>query len=450
MADRSEKSSVHLDVNAASETAAAVVDPDEPFRILVLGDFSGRANRGVHAPLAGRRPVPVDLDNFDEVMAGMGVSLRLPRVALSFGSLDDFHPDAIYESADVFRELADLRSRPPAVAEAAAQAAAATQRAASGGGLLDSMLAETEVRHGNDDPSDLAAFVKRVMAPHLEERPDKRKLEWASRVDAIAAEQMRGVLHHPQFQALEAAWRAVWLLTQKLDPDAELKVLLLDVTVDELIEEEPERLLPLFAPQAPWAAIVGNYEFGQGDDDAARLLRFGRLASRAQAPFLAGALPSSGEASREWKMLRQIPEAKWIGLAVPRFLLRLPYGSKTSATETFPFEEMPKSDHQAYLWGNAAFVCAYLLGHSFRKQGWELRPGAFRQLEGLPLHVYTENGQSELKPCAEVLMSEADAETLMEAGFMPLASLKNQDSVLLVRFQSIADPPKALPGRWAN
>ena len=456
MPDRSAKSSVHLDVDPGANPATQVLDPDAPFRILLLGDFSGRVSRGVQAPIKGRGAVPVDLDNFEEVMEGMGVALRLPRAELSFASLDDFHPDAIYAKAAVFQQLAELRGKPPAVVqEAAAPAAAgaAPSGTVSGAGLFDSMLSETEQRHGSarEDPSDLAAFVKRVMAPHLEERPDKRKLEWAARVDAIGAEQMRAILHHPQFQSVEAAWRSAWLLVQKLDPDNELKIYLLDATLDELIDAEAEDLKPLFSgPRASWAAIAANFEFGQNADDAGRLLRFGRLAAAAGAPFLAGALPPAENVAPEWKVLRQMAEASWIGLVQPRFLLRLPYGKKTSAVETFEFEEMPESRHTDYLWGNGAMVGACLLGYAFRKQGWEMRPGSFRQLTGLPLHVYTENGQTELKPCAEILMSETDAETLMESGFMPLASLKEQDAVLLVRFQSMADPPKALPGRWTS
>jgi type VI secretion system protein ImpC len=136
-------------------------------------------------------------------------------------------------------------------------------------------------------------------------------------------------------------------------------------------------------------------------------------------------------------------------MAMPRFLLRLPYGKDTSAIDSFPFEEMPQTDkapeHKAYLWGNPAFFCAYLLGKSFLAHGWKLNP-LERRIDNLPMHVYHEDGESVAKPCAEVLLSEREAFKLLDAGFMPLASLKYEPSALVVRFQSIADPTAPLAG----
>ena len=130
---------------------------------------------------------------------------------------------------------------------------------------------------------------------------------------------------------------------------------------------------------------------------------------------------------------------------MPRFLLRLPYGKETSALESFPFEEMPKSEHGSYLWGNPSFLCAYLLGKSYLEQGWGMTR-IERRLDGLPMHVYKEDGEPVAKPCAEILMTEKEAEGLLEAGFMPVASIKEQPAAMVVRFQSIADPLMPLAG----
>jgi predicted component of type VI protein secretion system len=89
-----------------------------------------------------------------------------------------------------------------------------------------------------------------------------------------------------------------------------------------------------------------------------------------------------------------------------------------------------------------------LLAESFAKQGWELRPGAITEIGGLPVYVYKVEGEPATLPCAEVLLTQTAAEEMMERGFMPLASLKDQPTVRLVRFQSIADPPSSLAGRW--
>jgi type VI secretion system protein ImpC len=111
---------------------------------------------------------------------------------------------------------------------------------------------------------------------------------------------------------------------------------------------------------------------------------------------------------------------------------------------------MPESVHASYLWGNPAFFCACVLGLAFRSEGWALRPALHRQIGGLPQHIYRVDGESVAKPCAEALLTDADAEFILSNGFMPLLSMKDQDSVLLLRMQSIADPPAPLSGRWGR
>jgi type VI secretion system protein ImpC len=197
--------------------------------------------------------------------------------------------------------------------------------------------------------------------------------------------------------------------------------------------------------RGPWALIAGNYTFAQTELDAQVLRRLAALASSLGAPFLAEAqLPHEGT-EPAWEELRHSPEACWLGLALPRFLLRLPYGKATDSIDSFPFEEMPQSEHGSYLWGNPAFFCAYLLGKSFLEQGWGMSR-LERRIDGLPMHVYREDGEPVAKPCAEIFMTEKDALSLLEAGFMPLASLKYEPAAMVVRFQSIAQPLAPLAG----
>jgi type VI secretion system protein ImpC len=150
-----------------------------------------------------------------------------------------------------------------------------------------------------------------------------------------------------------------------------------------------------------------------------------------------------------FRQLRILPHACWIGLAMPRWLLRLPYGADTAPAERFAFEEMERHEHEAYLWGNPAIACACLLAQAFRTAGWEMQPGTARDLDDLPLHIYKEAGEARVKPCAEILMTEETAEALLDYGIMPLVSFKDRDMVRLLRLQSIADPPAALSGPWA-
>jgi type VI secretion system protein ImpC len=439
------RSAVHLDV-APGESRSVAREPDDPFRILVLGDFSGRGNRRVREPLAGRRPVLIDRDNVDEVLAAMRPAVRVSGMTIEFGELDDFHPDALYRRIPVFRELAESRERPMATA-----APVAPRRPPQGGSLLDEMLDESSDEDARvEDATDLAAFIKRVTAGQVVEREDPRKQQHRAEVDTAASRAMRAILHDSAFQALEAGWRSLDFLVRRLETGEFLKVYVLDATLQEVVGD-PRALLELFAGQGTdWALIAGNYRFGSSAEEAAALRRIGQAAQAANAPFLAEAGLPSEDAPEEWSELRRSPEARWIGLALPRFALRLPYGAETSSIESFPFEEMPESEHSAYLWGNPAFCCVELLGESFTADGWEMRPGSRRSISGLPLHAYTEEGESQLKPCAEVWMKEKDAEYLMEQGIMPLASMKGQDAVLLVRFQSIADSVRALAGKWAG
>jgi type VI secretion system protein ImpC len=335
--------------------------------------------------------------------------------------------------------------------------------ALAGGSLLEDVLDVTESRlsPSGPRPDGLQAFIEQAVAPHVVPRPDARLSELLAQVDAAAGKLMRAILHHKDFQALEAVWRAVLFLVRGLETGANLKLYLLDISKAELAADLNSsaglrnsamyRLLVEEAVDAlgaqPWAVAAGNFAFSRTDPDIETL---GRLAELMR---IAGADPAgdvdSSQTARHWDSLRHSPAASWLGLALPRFLLRLPYGSRTEPVESFAFEEMPGTpDHQHYLWGNPAFACAYLLGQAFSSDGWALRPGAHTEIGGLPLHVYEAGGEKRLKPCAELLMTESDAEWILDRGLMPLVSLKNQDAVRLLRFQSIAEPLAPLSGRW--
>ena len=421
------------------------IEPGRPFRILIAGDFSGRAWRN-DAP-GSFRPHLVDRDNFDEVLAAMDVTLDLDGIPLSFAELEDFHPDRLYREIPLFRKLDQMieKAAPPA-------AKAATQKSAPavtpGAGLLDQIVAgqsdEPLPAARAEDANDLASFIRRVSAGHTVAREAPEKQQRTAQRNELAAELMRRLLRDPRLQALEASWRALFMLIRGLDTDGDLKIYILDITLPELVRNLgaiEEKL----AGMGPWAAIAGNFSFGQSRTDAAVLGRLAGLAKSLGAPFLAEARPPETAPEPEWIALRKSPAARWIGLALPRFMLRLPYGKKTSSIDSFPFEEMPESEHSAYLWGNPSFFCAYLLCQSFLLRGWKLWP-IERRINHLPLHVYEQDGESVAKPCAEILMTEREAEQILDAGFMPLAPLKNQDAALIVRFQSIALPAAALAG----
>jgi type VI secretion system protein ImpC len=505
-----------VNLTAGGESSGARQSAETPFCIAILGDFSGRANRGISDAkgIGKRRAVLVDRDNFDEVLSRSGAEIQLPggessSLHLRFSELEDFHPDRVFQRLDIFGELWDLRGRlqDPSTFQQAAEELGLRSRASVpeprtadtspviapsaaqlvSGSLLDEMIEQTEARVATDRPKrsvdEVRDFAQRAVAPYLVSTPDPRQAEVLAVVDRVIGALMRAVLHNPDFQALEAVWRATFLLARQLETGSQLKLYMVDISKEELAGDLGSatdlrdtgvyRLLvekSVETPGAePWAIIVGNYSFGPGNEDAKLLSRMARIAHRATAPFLAEASPrvlgcsslASAPHPRTWKApeklasgwaeLRRLPEADAVGLALPRFLLRLPYGRETSALESFDFEEFPELPvHEDYLWGNPAFAVALLLAQSFSEMGWEMRPATVTEIEKLPLHVYLRDGGSESKPCAEALLTEDAAERILEEGLIPLVSFKDRDLVRVVRFQSIAHPPRALAGRWAE
>jgi len=502
-----------INLTAGEDSPAARPSAETPFCIAILGDFTGRTNRGISdsKTIGKRRAFLVDRDNFDEVLSRSGAEIRLPidegdPLRLRFSELEDFHPDRIFENLEAFRKLRDLRARlqDPSTFQAAAKelglvpsestsgsrtsqispmVAASAPRLASGS-LLDEMIEETESRVGEERPTrapdEVREFAQRAAAKYLVSSPDARQPEIVAAIDRAISGLMRAVLHNPDFQALEAIWRAAYLLVRQLESGSQLKLYLVDISKDELAadlssatdvrDSEVYRLLvekSVETPGAePWAVIVGNYSFGPESADAELLSRMATIAHRAHAPFLAQASsnvlgcsslattphPRDWNAPQEaahWSKLRHLPEAGAVGLALPRFLLRLPYGKKTSPLESFGFEEFSELPaHEDYLWGNGAFAVALLLAQSFSENGWSMRPGALSEINDLPLHVYEKDGESESKPCAESLLTEDAVERIVEAGLIPVVSFKDQDRVRLARFQSIAEPLRDLAGRW--
>lgn len=442
MTRSSSLASVVLDV-AEEPLEIATPEPETPFRILVAGDFSGGAGRD-------RRPIEIDRDNFDEVMARVAPELRLPfgggEVLLAFREMEDFHPDRLFENLAPFQALRDLRGRiedGSALPRANAKAAS-NPPPTSGADLLAQMMGEPPPAAAAPKRSDWDQMLHELVAPYAAPGDDPRKAEMIAQTDRAITGEMRAVLHHARFQSLEAAWRGLYFLTRRLETGENLRVFLLDMPQAELNAAGLRRA----AGDDQWGLFAGLYYFHPADQDALKEISF--VARIAGAPLIAGLAPDVVGLTEAFGELRQSAYARWIGLAMPRFLLRLPYGKNASETESFAFEEMPPApEHEHYLWGHPAIACAYLLGEAFSRFGWQMRPGAVREIDGLPAHTYRQDGESQLKPCAEVLLTEDAAETLLDRGFMPLASIKGTDRVRLVRFQSVAEPPAPLSGRWS-
>ncbi|MGD0869628.1 MAG: type VI secretion system contractile sheath large subunit [Bryobacteraceae bacterium] len=482
-----DRSSVHIDVGLGRQSEPARErSSDDPFRIALVGDFGGRANR--RAPRGNREPVEIDPDNFEEVMARLETGLELTAgerpVALRFRELDDFHPDHLYASLPLFQTLRQTRAelanpatframaarlRPDPTSSPGAPIASPSAPAGLGGGsLLDQIAEQTAAAQQPALESDESwdNVIRRIVTPHLTPKADARQDELVGQVDAATGAVLRAILGHPDFQALEAAWRSIFFLLQRLETGVELKLYLIDLTREELMEAAHAGR-PL--TRDGWSVAACLDSFSPGERDCGVLAGLAGIARQAGGPLLGGmdprlvgcesiaAAPDPDDWKKPldkadaeaWRQLRHHPDARWLGLAMPRFLLRLPYGRKTSPVEAFDFEEMPQAPaHEAYLWGSPAVVCACLIGQAFNRRRWQLHPGLVSEVDGLPVHTYRRGSESLMTPPAETWLTDRVAERIADEGVMPLASSKNGDSALLMRFQSVADPPAPLAGPW--
>ncbi|MEP6902682.1 MAG: type VI secretion system contractile sheath large subunit [Actinomycetota bacterium] len=496
------------------ETAATPLPEQPPFHILLLGDWCGT---GSQIALSERRPVVVDRDNFDKTMKRLNVALELDLkgdgkdlLSFQFSELDDFHPDNLFRQVSLFSELRDIRRRlsnsdsfndaarqvrswfhlvdENITANNEVQPVLDDTPPIDSSNLLDLILTQpsesaASVQPQKIDNTELGRLISKIVSPHLVKIDENEQSKLLAAVDEATGELMRKILHHPQFQALESAWRGLYFLVRRLETDVDLKLFIFDISkvdltdslksINNLTDSVIYRWLireTIEMPGAqPFAVICGNYTFGLDVEDVATLMRLGKLASAADAPFISHIQPEMfgiksfapnpifseikfSESTTEgklWTALRGVPESAFLGLSPMRVLARVPFGETTDSTETFSFEEFTDQiDHELYLWTNPSFVLSLLLAQSYRLYGWEMAQALKRDVEGLPMYIYRSDGETKTKPCAEIVLTENLSERFLEQGLMPLISFRDSDRVSLARFQAISSPLKKLNGRW--
>jgi type VI secretion system protein ImpC len=457
-----------------------------PFRIAILGDFGGRA-------LEDERwrsdPRPIDSDNFEEVFARMDVALDLPpgdagdgEIKLRFRQLDDFHPDQLIDEFEPLARLARLRAGllNPATADQAEKELGellkvnvsppdpvSAPSAESTEGVLTRLLGQTAAEPYTASSGGMVdRFIRQVVGPNVSGAPP-RHAELVARVEAELSARLRALLHRPEFQALEAAWRGLVFLARNISE--EVKLYVIDCSMTELAtavpagDEDPAKgtIYKQLEKIRP-GVILGFYTFGPKDHTV--LAGIARLARACQSAFVAGASPrlvgcnsfavqpdpddwtpgSPGE-TEKFEALRRMPEAAHLGLATPRFLLRQPYGKSSDPIEALPFEEMPANpDHESYLWGNPALLCGYLLATAAADEALDTEFEGGGEVGGLPLHKFTSDGETQVKPCAEAWLNERAAEAILSHGIMPVLSIRGRDAVQLLTLQSLSNPPAPL------
>jgi type VI secretion system protein ImpC len=484
--------------------SGGVID-EPPFHILALGNFSGDAER---RDFSARGPIEIDRDNFDEVIARLNTRVVLDfddgsELRLEFGSLDDFNPDEIFRRVDMFSQLRSLRKKLNSSDTFNAAAYEAKQLFGlkreditpvtdnvddqpGADNLLDAILMKPE--GGAAAPKrklsgELGSLISELVRPHLVTVDEQQQSSLVSLVDAATSGLMRKILHHRKFQTLEGAWRGLFFLVRRADTSTELKIWLLDASKDELAADlkgaeslSSTKLYEVLVRDAvetqdaePWSLVLGDYAFSPIVDDIATLMRVSKIAAAAGAPFISHMRPdilgvhslyensdpgkwdtaADPNLAKLWTALAGQAESQFLGMTMPRFITRLPYGSDTEPLDTFSFEEFESaSEHDKYLWSNGCFVAGQLLAESFANYGWEMKDRLAQDVDGLPLHVYKQDGETVYKPCAEIPMTEVGVSKLIAAGLMPLVSYRGTDRIRLAMFQSIANGGSKLLGRW--
>lgn len=483
----------------------------KPFNLLLLGDFSGSGG-GERTRLTPECPIlKVDLDSVDELWTRFRpqLSFRLGSMEIELAprDIDDFHPDELYRKLPVFQEMRAMRRKllDPASSRSALEeilASGTVLEETAGDAAQPSAGEPAASKESADDmferllgtsasqaprpaaaSGQLDSFIRKLVAPHVVQQTDPRVDTAVDSLDLAATELMRRILHKPAFQALEASWRSLVDTVSQLELDEILGLHVCDISRGELLNALPDPGVSLqdsalfellvqrrqrAADDDPWTVIVGDYSFGASGEDIALLTGLGAAAAVNGAVFLAGATPgllgcnstaeladvhywSTGDdAHRLWTALRQSPFAPHLGLAMPRVLLRLPYGENGEGIDAFRFEEMSGHSHEDYLWGNPAYHCARLLAEQFTREHWAMSPGSHLDLGELPAYSYVEDGETKLQPCAELLIPESTMTAMFEQGLMPVISYRNRNTAVLGRFQSIASPVTALAGAWAR
>ena len=478
--------------------APRAVSAGAKFRLALIGDFSGRANAGrleTGTALAAHKPIKVDVDNFDQVIERMQLSLALPlaeddgAVTVPIRSLDDFHPDQLAENVALFEQLLDLRRRLasrtgfdraakevlswsggaplPRAPRKARGAAVASDRRLSDFARLVGRPAVADAEEASVDD-----LIRRLVGPYIQPKRDARQDQLIARVDEALSAAMRRVLHHPDFQAAEAIWRGVEFLVRRIETGARMEIVLYDVSAEEfaadlaatdaleetglygMLVEQPA----LDAAQGPLSAIIGLYGFELAPPHADLLGRVARIAAAARAPFVAGIDPDALKTrfhdqhpliKDAWSALHELPEAAYLGLTAPRFLLRPPYGRKSDPIDAFSFEEFtPQGGLGAMLWGHPALLSGLLLAETWLQQGKTMRLGTVMGVGEMPYFVYAgADGDQVALPCTERLYTEREAVQVAAYRVMPLLSLRGRPEVRQGGFTSLGGSP--LAGFWA-
>jgi len=370
--------------------------------------------------------------------------------------------------------------------KAAAQAAGAGAKATTEASLLDQIVSQGRFGEGSSRERGrdmVKEFVAQVLEGEmkLSRDADATINSRIAQIDHLISLQLNEILHHPAFQKLEGTWRGIKYLMDQSETGTMLKLRVFNASKKELLRDLQraaefdqstlfkkvyEDEFGIFGGE-PFSALIGDYEFGKHPEDVEFLERVSQVAAGAHAPFLTAASPdlmnldSYGQLAdprdiakifdsteyAKWKSFRASDDSRYVGLTMPRVLMRLPYGKETKPIEEFNFEEgVDGTDHSKYLWGNAAYALGARLTQAFAKYGWT---AAIRGVEGgglvegLPAHTFrTDEGDVALKCPTEIAITDRREKELADQGLIPLVHCKGTDYAAFFSVQSANKPKK--------
>jgi type VI secretion system protein ImpC len=350
-------------------------------------------------------------------------------------------------------------------------------------GLLDQIMAQTRIEPSHEGYAvaerGVAAFISEILKTQEREQPVNKQLvdQMIAQIDRKLGLQMDAILHQPPLQALESAWRGLKLLVDRTDFRENIKIEILHVTKEEMLEDFEsagditrsglyKHVYTAGYGQfggEPVASIVSNYTFGPSSPDIKLLSYVASVGAMAHAPFLGAAgaeflnidgfqeLPNlkevrdifEGPRFTKWRGLRESEDARYLGLTMPRFLLRQPYDPLENPTSSFVYRETIDGQHDNYLWGNTSYLLASRITDSFAKYRWcpnIIGPLSGGAVDDLPVHLYESLGQLQAKIPTEVLVSDRKEFELAEEGFIALTMRKDSDNAAFFSANSVQKP----------
>lgn len=374
------------------------------------------------------------------------------------------------------------------------QAAARTEEVVEEKGLLDQILEKGRMVRDESQREwarDLIGeFVKQVMDGTMTVSKDTELMINAriAQIDRLISSQLNEIMHHPEFQKMEASWRGLHYLVFQTETSEHLRIRVLNCSKKELLKDmekatefdQSTLFKKIYEEEfgtfggASYGALLGDYEFGNHPQDLALLEKVSQVAAAAHAPFIAAASPTmlnlesytdlgtprdlakifQSVEYAKWKSFRDSEDSRYVGLALPHILMRLPYGQANVPVETFNYEEdVDGTDHTKYLWGNAAYALGTRLTEAFAKFHWT---AAIRGVEGgglvqgLPVHTFrTDEGEVALKCPTEIAITDRREKELADLGFIPLVHCKGTDYAAFFSTQT-SNKPKVYDRDEAN